>query len=219
MRITELMLRSLKERLDRTNSIEDGARLDRRAWISGSQIGPNVEVAEGCKIYKSGISGRVLINRFTSLWGPDVFIYGSIHGVEIGAFCSIAHHVSIHESFHDTQRTTTYFIEKNLIQGPRTVGEETSKGKIVIGNDVWIGTGSTLLSGVSIGNGAIIGAGSVVSRDIPPYVIAAGCPAKVIRARFKPNVVQRLEDSQWWNWSEEKLKQEKEFLTQIHEKG
>jgi acetyltransferase-like isoleucine patch superfamily enzyme len=78
--------------------------------------------------------------------------------------------------------------------------------KTVIGHDVWIGCNSVVLSGVTIGTGAVIGAGSVVTKDIPPYAIAYGNPAKVHRYRFDPETIDALLKSEWWRFSMEQLK-------------
>ena len=82
-----------------------------------------------------------------------------------------------------------------------------NKGDIIIGNDVWIGYEAVILSGVTIGDGAIIGARAVVTRDIPPYTIAAGLPAKPIRRRFDVETIAQLEELRWWDWEEEKIRQ------------
>ena len=81
-----------------------------------------------------------------------------------------------------------------------------NKGDIVIGNDVWIGYEAVILSGVTIGDGAIIGTRAVVTKDVPPYTIVGGVPAKKIRKRFSDNVISELLKLQWWNWSENKIK-------------
>ncbi len=81
----------------------------------------------------------------------------------------------------------------------------TNKGNTVIGNDVWIGNGVTILPGVTIGNGAIIGANSVVTKNVFPYTIVGGNPAKVIRARFDDATIAKLEHIAWWDWSIEKI--------------
>lgn len=219
MKITDSLLYKLKLRLERVNYIENNAYVDPCTWISGSVIGPKVAIAKGCKILKAEIVGEVKIDRYTSLWGPNIHIDGNIKGVQIGAFCSIAHHVSIHEPLHNIQRTTTYFINRNLLGLQDLPREDISYGPIEIKNDVWIGAGATILSGVKIGNGAVIGAGAVVSRDIPPYAVAAGVPASIIRYRFGNSTIKRIADTQWWTWSEERLRQEVEFLTEIHQRG
>ena len=83
---------------------------------------------------------------------------------------------------------------------------EERKG-ITIGNDVFIGANVTILDGITIGDGAIIGAGAVVSKDIPPYAIAVGCPVKILRYRFDEDTRRKLLDIKWWDFSEEQLQQ------------
>lgn len=80
-------------------------------------------------------------------------------------------------------------------------------GKVIIGNDVWIGTNVTILPSVTIGNGAIIEAGSVITKDIPDYAVVAGTPAKIIKYRFSEEEITLLNASQWWNWSDEAIKE------------
>ncbi|EKO3576514.1 CatB-related O-acetyltransferase [Vibrio metschnikovii] len=78
---------------------------------------------------------------------------------------------------------------------------------VIIGNDVWIAAGAVITRGIKIGDGAVIGANAVVTKDVPPYAIVAGIPAKVIKYRFTPEIIQRLLDIQWWNWEEIKIKE------------
>ena len=80
-----------------------------------------------------------------------------------------------------------------------------NKGDIVIGNDVWIGYEALIMAGVHIGNGAIIGSRAVVTKDVPPYTIVGGVPARPIRKRFDEEVIQKLETLKWWDWSAEKI--------------
>ena len=82
-----------------------------------------------------------------------------------------------------------------------------NKGDIVIGNDVWIGYEALIMAGVHIGNGAIIGSRAVVTKDVPPYTIVGGVPARPIRKRFDEEVIQKLEALKWWDWSAEKIQQ------------
>ena len=90
------------------------------------------------------------------------------------------------------------------------------KGDIIIGNDVWIGQGSSILPGVKIGNGAIIGYNSVVSKDIPSYAIAAGNPCKIIKYRFNKQIIKQLEKLKWWDLSTDKIKQIMGWLKSIN---
>ena len=91
-------------------------------------------------------------------------------------------------------------------------GHPATKGNVIIGNDVWIGYKATIMSGVTIGDGAVIGACSVVTKDVKPYEIVAGNPAKVIRKRFSDEIIIQLLKIAWWNWPIEKIKAEIEFL-------
>lgn len=89
-----------------------------------------------------------------------------------------------------------------------------TQGDIIIGNDVWIGYETLIMSGVTIGDGAIIGARAVVTKDVPPYTIVAGVPAKPIRRRFHDEVIETLQSAQWWNWEKERI--EKNLDAIIH---
>lgn len=138
----------------------------------------------------------VEIGRYTIINGPNTDIYSSINSVKIGSFCSIARSVSIQEFNHDFNDFTSYFIEKNLMNLPNN--SICSKGPIEIGNDVWIGAQCVILSGSTIGDGAVIAANSTIIGDIPPYSIVAGSPAKVLKYRFKPKTIQKIQDIKWW---------------------
>uniref|UniRef100_A0A6M3KTD4 Putative hexapeptide repeat-containing transferase n=1 Tax=viral metagenome TaxID=1070528 RepID=A0A6M3KTD4_9ZZZZ len=150
------------------------------------------------------------------------YTYGSpkVHGyrntLEIGHFCSIAEGVEI---FLDGQHRTKWITTSplyHLLISKRVYGKPkygvSSKGPVVIGSDVWIGYKALILSGVTIGDGAVIGAKSVVSKDIPPYAIAVGSPIVVKKYRFTEEQITELLKIQWWNWPEEKIKQNIKLL-------
>lgn len=88
------------------------------------------------------------------------------------------------------------------------MGHPTCKGDIIVENDVWIGAKSTIMSGVKIQNGSIIGANSVVTKDIPPYAIVVGNPAKIVKYRFSEKIIESLLEIAWWNWTEDRIKTE-----------
>ncbi len=124
----------------------------------------------------------------------------------IGSFCSIAPGVTILlGGEHHTDWVST-FPFATAYPTPRALEEQRrTKGDVIIGNDVWIGLNSLILSGVTIGDGAVIGAGSVVTKDVPPYAIVGGNPAKLIRYRFAREEIDELMRISWWNWSDEKI--------------
>lgn len=218
MKLVQSLLIALRTRLDRVNTITHGSRIAPGAWVSGSEISASCQIATGCKIYRTSMSGQVKVARYTSLWGPAIFVSGEGQGVEIGSFCSIAHHVSLQEQFHNSQRTTTYLVERNLLGQPDAAEALISKGPIRIGHDVWIGAGAQVLSGVTIGDGAIVAAGAIVTRDVAPYAVVGGNPARLIRYRFGPDRIAHLLHLQWWHWSEDRLRSEAAFLTEIQER-
>lgn len=129
----------------------------------------------------------------------------------IGKFCSIACGVKfLFNSAHHSQLSLStypfpiFFEEWNLdIQDITTAWD--NKGDIVVGNDVWIGYEAVIMAGVTLGDGAIIGARAIVTKDVPPYTIVGGVPAKEIRKRFSDDVISTLLTIKWWNWPKEKI--------------
>ena len=129
----------------------------------------------------------------------------------IGKFCSIACGAKfLFTSANHTQMSlSTYpfpiFFEEWGLDVQNITSAWDNKGDIIIGNDVWIGYEAVILSGVTIGDGAIIGARAVVTKDVPPYTIVGGVPAKQIRKRFPDEVISTLRSLKWWDWPEEKI--------------
>jgi acetyltransferase-like isoleucine patch superfamily enzyme len=125
--------------------------------------------------------------------------------VTIGKFCSIAPGVSlVPGGIHPMTGVSTYPFLKRL--GYEDVDSSvTRRGPIEVGHDVWIGTRALVLSGATVGNGAIVAAGATVVRDVPPYAIVAGTPARVIRYRLTQNEIDRLQGSRWWDYSDDIL--------------
>jgi len=149
---------------------------------------------------------KVEIGDFTYGF-PIVRSWGENARLKIGKFCSIGEHVQIYMGGnHHTDWLTTYPFNVLLKdQYPGIDGEcAATKGDITIGNDVWIANDVMILSGVTIGDGAVIAAGAVVSRDIPPYSIAGGVPARTLKPRMEA-LSLAVDGIHWWDWPLDKL--------------
>ncbi len=127
--------------------------------------------------------------------------------LQIGAFCSFAAGVEIFlGGEHRTDWVTTFpFPALWKKQAGHITGHPRTRGDVVIGNDVWIGAGAVIMSGIRIGDGAVVGARTVVTKDIPPYAIVAGNPSRIVRMRFSPPQIERLLDMAWWQWDDTKI--------------
>ena len=129
----------------------------------------------------------------------------------IGKFCSIACGAKfLFNSANHTQRSLSTYIFPVLFEEwgldvARIPEAWDNKGDIVVGNDVWIGYEAVILAGATIGDGAIIAARAVVTRDVPPYTIVGGVPARPIRRRFSDQEIARLLELKWWDWPQEKI--------------
>lgn len=143
-------------------------------------------------------------------------INGGLGKIKIGKFCAIAGDVTIVTDGHRTDWITTYpFSIMAAEKWPEVRGIEghpACKGDVVIGNDVWIGHGATILAGVTIGDGAAIAARAVVTGDVGPYTIVGGAPAREIKKRFAPEIISKLLELKWWDWPEEKIRKNVRLL-------
>ena len=124
---------------------------------------------------------------------------GELPVVRIGKKCSIAMNCTFTLSQHLLNRFTTGVSTTHLFKHGKGNSSSFSKGDIIIKNDVWIGVNSTILDGITIGNGAVIAAGSVVTKDVPPYAIVGGNPAKIIKYRFSKDIIDKIEKIHFWD--------------------
>lgn len=134
-----------------------------------------------------------------------------IQNTSMGSFCSISERCSIGMPSHPTQfvSTSPVFLQgRNYLKFNFAKEPYNNEKKTHIGNDVWIGYGAMIKDGVYIGDGAIVAAGAVVSKNVEPYAIVGGIPAKLIKYRFDEKTIKELEEKQWWKYSEQKLKME-----------
>lgn len=176
----------------------------------------------GYTLVKSEKAGCVIADQ-TRIYSPffmhrvqlDAYSYVAkncnITNCKIGKFCSIGPNFCCGLGIHPTNGiSTSPMFYSTAEQNGMTLCDENKleENKLTtIGNDVFIGANVTLLDGVSIGDGAVVGAGAVVVNDIPPYAVAVGVPAKVVKFRFDKETIARLQEKQWWNWPLDKLKE------------
>jgi acetyltransferase-like isoleucine patch superfamily enzyme len=155
------------------------------------------------------ISPDARITVGTNTYGsPAFWLWQESERIEIGSYCSFAGEVAIlGGGEHRVDWVSTYPL-RVLFDDPLAGrdGHPSSRGPTIIGNDVWVGYRVTILSGVKIGDGAVLAAGAVVTKDVPPYSIVGGNPAKVIKPRFPPEIIEQLLQIQWWNWPVEHIK-------------
>lgn len=188
------------------NSVVDKAAVvDKTALILHSELRNDIKIGAGSIINKVLFDGPITIGNNTTINGPGTEFYAINYPITVGNFCSIARGTAIQEHNHDVGGLTTYFI-KHRVFGDKYGTDVVSKGAVNIGSDVWIGTQSVILTGVTVGDGAVIAANSVVTKDVPPFAIVGGTPARVLRYRFDPEVIERLLEIKWWNWSVDKIK-------------
>ena len=178
--------------------------------IIDSKIGKNV------KIYKPSFINKTEIEDYTY-----VSTNANISVTKIGKFCSIGPNFFCGWGIHPTNSISTspMFYSTRQQNGVTLTDKDKIEERklITIGNDVFIGANVTILDGIKIGDGAIIGAGAVVTKDIPDYAIAVGCPIKIIKNRFSDNQIAAFKRIQWWNFSEEKLQDVEKLFFNIDE--
>lgn len=166
--------------------------------IRNSMIHKTSKVESGSHVVDSNI-GKY------SFCGYDCKIYSC----EIGAFCSIADGVVIGGAEHPIRWVSSspaFYAGRDSVRAKFSEHKCPNALRTIIGNDVWIGEKAIIKAGITIGDGAVVGMGSVVTKDVAPYMIVAGVPAKMIRQRFSNDICCRLLESKWWNFNEKKLR-------------
>ncbi|WP_080844158.1 DapH/DapD/GlmU-related protein [Cytobacillus gottheilii] len=184
-------------------------------------------IEESCEIINCFAGEWTAIGRNNKLIESSIGDYSytmedvTINYSEIGKFCSIASHVCINPVQHPMDRVSQHHITYRRLQYQLKENDDEAffdwrrSHKVKIGHDVWIGHGAIIMKGVEIGNGAVVGAGAVVTKNVEPYSIVAGVPAKPIRKRFSDEIAAKLEKVSWWDWPREKLENHLDDLNDV----
>jgi acetyltransferase-like isoleucine patch superfamily enzyme len=203
---------------------------ERVSFFSGSEvensvIGSDVVVGNDAIVIDSEISNFISINRRNYILRSRIgsFTYTgigtSIRSAQVGKFCSLAWDISIGGGNHDFDKVTTsplWRFHKLSGELGKVKGELEKRydifGETTIGNDVWIASNVIVLRHVHIGDGAIIGAGAIVTKDVPPYTVVAGVPAKQMKKRFPDHIIEAMLEIKWWDWPVDVIKANIELI-------
>lgn len=177
------------------------------------------------QIVECELEKYVVIFDNTKLYNCKIGAYsyiqmnGRVFNCEIGRFCSIAASVSIAPGMHDMNRVTThpsfYFYTDALPKIYVTENKLPLFEKVYIGHDVWIGEKVVIVDGVKVGNGAVIASGAVVVKDVEPYSVVGGVPARHIKYRFDPETIELFQKSEWWNYSDEWFEKNADLMLDV----
>lgn len=192
-----------------------GIKIFKNAEIRNSQIENFAIIGDNASIIDSHILNNTSVNRYNNILKSEIGRYTytmertRMLNAKVGSFCSIAWNVSIGAGKHDYSRVTTSPLWRfEMLDAGNIDHENDAQLKkryetitlCNVGHDVWIAPNVVIITDVKIGNGSVIGAGAIVTKDVEPYSIVAGVPAKVIKKRFDDKTIEALEKIQWWNW-------------------
>ncbi|PWJ84168.1 hypothetical protein C7441_10682 [Pseudaminobacter salicylatoxidans] len=171
------------------------------AEVSGSTLGRYTEIADRSRVQESTLGDYSYVMQDCGVWCA-----------EIGKFSNIAAAVRINATNHPTWRPTLHHFTYRASDYWEDAGHEEEffawrrSNAVRIGHDTWLGHGVTVLPGVTIGDGAVVGSGAVVTKDVAPYTIVAGVPARPIRERFDRRTAERYQALAWWDWDHARLR-------------
>lgn len=204
------------------SEISDDVELYRFAEVKNSILSNNSVIGDFSRSINSHLLAYSKLDRFNLLYYSKLGSYSytgantMIFHADIEKFCSISWGVTIGGGEHNYKRISSHDFFYNNRYGliPENCKDNHNRYNQAcqLGNDVWVGANATILRGVSVGDGAIVGANSLVNKDVPPYAIVAGSPAKIIKYRFSEEIIKELLKLEWWNLPSEILKKNYELI-------
>lgn len=168
------------------------------------------EIDKTAKVFEKSELKNVMLGKYSYIGKNCV-----VSNTRIGNFCSVGGRCNIGGGVHPLDMVSTspvFLAEKSALKKKFSHIEYSKPGSVEIGNDVWIGTGVYIKAGIKIGNGAVIGAHAVVTKDVAPYSVVVGSPAKVIKKRFSDDIVEKLLKTEWWNLPDERIMELSEYF-------
>lgn len=220
----ELRLSQVFESYAEDSRIDDSALLYRAARVRGSVLEASVTVGDFSRVDNSLLMNNCRIDRQNQIFSSKLGKYSYtgmntvVMGANVGAFCSISWNVTIGGAEHDTSRVTQHAFLYNETDRLRPTKAKPPYDRfadeVLIGNDVWIAAGAVVLRGIQIGDGAVVGANAVVTKDVPPYAVVVGNPAKIVKYRFDNAIINALSLLKWWQWDDQKIKEHYSLLSQ-----
>ncbi len=184
-----------------------GGQLDEAPWVDPTAVVVDSELGPWTAVHARTQMTETALGAYSYVMEDCDVIYAAV-----GRFCSIASRVRLNPGNHPLHRAAAHhFTYRSLAYG---LGEDDDAAffdwrrahPVTLGHDVWIGHGATVMPGVTIGTGAAVGAGAVVTKDVAPYTVVAGVPAKPLRRRFTPEVEAAMLRIRWWDWEHERLR-------------
>ena len=204
----------------KNSKIADSAKTFNNVKIIDSYVGDSATIGDNSNLLKSRVDRHASVNR-NCVMDRSELGFGSyinqntiLKNVIVGRFCCISWNVCLYGgSSHNCSSPSMYtsYHWKSIFGNSEETGIQ-DKDKTIVGNDVWIGNGAIVVNAVKIGDGAVIGAGAVVTKDVPPYAVVAGVPAKILYKRFPEDVIERLLKIKWWNWPDDIISANEKIL-------